>query len=67
MLGCAAVFKGTSNNVDFRSEPEGAKVYVNRVLMGTTAVNLKLESKRAYHVEFKKEGYKSSPVVSLSR
>jgi len=59
ILGCAAVFKGTSNNVDFSSEPEGAKVYVNGALMGSTPVNLKLESKRTYYIEFKKEGYQS--------
>lgn len=59
ILGCAAVFKGASNNVDFGSEPEGAKVYVNGVPMGTTPVNLKLESKKTYHIEFKKEGYET--------
>lgn len=59
ILGCAAVFKGTSNNVDFSSAPEGAKVYVNGVVMGTTPVKLKLESKKVYHVEFKKEGYET--------
>ena len=59
ILGCAAVFKGTSNNVDFSSEPGGAKVYVNGALMGTAPVNLKLESKKTYHIEFKKEGYET--------
>jgi len=58
-LGCAAIFKGTSDKVDFSSEPEGAKVYVNGVLMGDTPLNLKLESKRTYYVEFKKEGYET--------
>jgi len=59
MFGCAAVFKGTSNTVEFASEPEGAKVYVNGAPMGTTPVNLKLESKKTYHIEFKKEGYET--------
>ena len=58
-LNCAAVFKGTSDNVDFSSEPDGAKVYVNGVLRGTTPVKLKLESKRTYNIEFKKEGYET--------
>jgi hypothetical protein len=53
------VFKGTSDNVDFSSEPDGAKVYVNGVLRGTTPVKLKLESKRTYNIEFKKEGYET--------
>jgi hypothetical protein len=59
VLGCAAVFKGASDNVDFSSEPDGAKVYVNGVLRGTTPVELKLESKRTYNIEFKKEGYET--------
>ena len=45
--------------VDFSSDPSGAKVYVNGNLMGTTPVKLKLESKRTYHIEFKKEGYET--------
>jgi hypothetical protein len=59
IIGCAAVFKGTSNNVDFSSDPKGAKVYVNGALMGTTPVKLKLESKKVYNIEFKKEGYET--------
>lgn len=54
---CATLFKGTHNMVDFSSDPSGAKVYVNGGLMGTTPVNLKLESKRTYTIEFKKDGY----------
>lgn len=57
--GCATIFKGTSSNVDFSSDPSGAKVYVNGYLMGTTPVKLKLESKKVYHIEFKKEGYET--------
>jgi len=57
--GCATIFKGTSNNVDFSSDPSGAKVYVNGNLMGTTPVKLKLESKKVYNIEFKKEGFET--------
>jgi len=57
LTGCATIFKGTSNNVDFISVPSGAKVYVNGHLMGTTPVKLKLESKKVYYIEFKKEGF----------
>jgi len=58
--GCAAIFKGTSDNVDFSSDPAGAKVYVNGVIRGTTPLKLKLESKGVYTIEFKKEGYGTS-------
>jgi len=58
--GCAAILKGSSDNVDFSSDPSGAKVYVNGVLRGTTPLKLKLESKGTYTIEFKKEGYGTS-------
>jgi len=57
--GCAAILKGSSEDVDFNSDPTGASVYVNGNLMGTTPVRLKLESKRTYNIEFKKDGYAS--------
>ncbi len=57
LIGCASIFKGTSTNVDFSSDPYGAKVYVNGNLIGTTPVKLKLESKKTYNIEFKKEGF----------
>jgi hypothetical protein len=57
--GCATLFKGSHNMVDFSSDPTGAKVYVNGALRGTTPINLKLESKRTYTIEFKKEGFET--------
>lgn len=57
LSNCAAIFKGTSSKVYFSSDPRGAKVYVNGNPMGITPVMLKLESKRTYYIEFKKEGY----------
>ena len=57
--GCATIFKGSHNMVDFSSNPAGAKVYVNGALRGTTPINLKLESKRTYTIEFKKDGFET--------
>jgi len=58
--GCATVFKGTSSNIQLWSEPPGAKVYVDGFPVGTTPTKLKLESKKSYHVEFKKDGYENA-------
>ncbi len=55
--GCATIFKGTKEEVNFHSEPQGVDVYVDGVLMGTTPLSLKLESKKTYSIEFRKEGY----------
>jgi len=59
LMGCATIFKGTSTNVDFSSDPSGVEVYVNGHPMGKTPIKLKLESKKVYNIEFKKEGYET--------
>jgi len=59
LTGCATVFKGTHNDVVFNSDPIEVDVYVNGHLMGATPVELKLESKKTYHIEFKKEGFET--------
>jgi len=56
---CALIFKGTSEEVRFGSDPQRAEVWVNGAKMGETPVSLKLESKKTYTIEFKMEGYKS--------
>jgi hypothetical protein len=56
-VGCAAIEKGTHEEVDFASEPTKADVYINGELIGTTPVSLKLESKQTYRIEFKKIGF----------
>lgn len=57
--GCATLFKGSGSTVDFSSDPTGAQVYVNGVPRGTTPINLKLESKKTYTIEFKKDGFET--------
>ena len=58
-ISCATIFRGTHSSVDFSSDPAGAQVYVNGFYMGDTPIKLKLESKRTYNIEFKKEGYRT--------
>ena len=64
---CATVFKGSREEVNFNSDPQRAEVYVNGTLMGTTPVALKLESKKGYTIEFKKEGFKTKTVNISNR
>ena len=59
LSSCATLFKGTSEEVRFGSEPQKAEVWINGVKMGETPLSLKLESKKNYQIEFRKEGYKS--------
>lgn len=63
LTGCATILKGTSESVSFNSDPGAAKVYVNGVLMGSTPLQLKLESKKVYNVEFKKDGYEPQTLM----
>jgi hypothetical protein len=55
--GCATIFKGAHNDVNFMSDPGGAQVYINGFARGKTPITLKLESRHTYTIEFKKEGY----------
>ncbi len=57
-VGCATLFKGTTQEVHFNSDPQRARVIVNNVDMGETPLTLKLESKKTYTIEFRAEGYK---------
>jgi hypothetical protein len=58
LTGCATLFKGTSEEVHFNSNPQKAQVIVNGTPMGETPVALKLEAKKTYTIEFRAEGYK---------
>lgn len=54
---CATIFKGSTDNIEFTSEPSEAKVYANEELLGTTPLKVNLISHKSYKIEFKKEGY----------
>jgi hypothetical protein len=58
-VSCATIFKGSQEYVGLQSDPSGAKVYIDGSYKGTTPIELHLESKRTYHIEFKMEGYDS--------
>jgi CRISPR/Cas system-associated exonuclease Cas4 (RecB family) len=56
VTSCATLFKGSTDDVQFGSNPVGAEVYVDGKLMGKTPMNLELISKKTYVIEFKFEG-----------
>ena len=62
LSSCALVFKGTKQDVSFRSEPQRAEVYVNGIRMGETPLTLRLVTKQTYAIEFRREGYKPKSV-----
>ena len=64
LSNCATLFKGTSEEVNFGSNPVGAEVWVDGKMMGKTPINFKLMSKKTYVIEFKLEG--QTKVVNLN-
>ena len=62
LSSCATLFKGTKQEVSFRSDPQRVEVYVNGIRMGETPLTLKLVTKKTYAIEFKIEGYKPKSV-----
>ena len=61
--GCATIFKGSTEAVNFTSQPQNADVIVNGVNLGKTPVELSLKTNKTYTIEFKKEGFSSRTVV----
>ena len=61
ITNCAASFKSRpiTRSVKFNTEPQGAKIYVNGNYMGETPISIRMESKKNYVIELKKEGYKT--------
>lgn len=58
MASCAVIFDGTSDKVNFTSEPVGSEVWINGEYRGDTPLlNLKLRSNKEYTVEIKKAGF----------
>lgn len=56
---CATIFHGSTDQVGFSSDPTGAKVYINGQFMGTTPFELRLEAKKTYTIEFRRDGYQN--------
>ena len=57
IVSCATLFKGTSDEVTFNSDPQRAEVWINGTNMGQTPLSIKLQSKKTYTIECKKEGF----------
>ncbi len=64
---CATIFKGSHEDVEFASEPSGAKVYINGEYIGKTPLELPLLSEINYEIEFKKSGYDTKKAYITSK
>jgi len=64
---CATIFKGSHENVDFSSDPSGAKIYINGEYLGKTPLKLPLLSEMTYKIEFRKSGYETKQTYITSK
>ena len=56
--GCATIFTGSKESVEFTSEPAGANVIINSAEEGVTPLKVSLKKGKEYVVEISKEGFK---------
>ncbi|MBL0725835.1 MAG: PEGA domain-containing protein [Alphaproteobacteria bacterium] len=57
LSGCATIFGRKHQNVNFESEPEGARVYVEGKFVGRTPVTVKLQINPEYDVSYVYKDY----------
>lgn len=57
LYGCATIFVGSKEGIEFNSEPTGAKILVNGSDEGTTPAMIALKRGNEYNIELKKDGY----------
>lgn len=62
LSGCASIISGTSQDITFDSNPQGAKVYLNGVIMGTTPFTFNAQKNKYHSLRVEKDGY-----ISINR
>ncbi len=61
--GCATILDGSSQPVNFNSSPNGARIYVNGMEVGTTPLNMLVKRSKATMILAKKNGYEDQSIV----
>lgn len=61
--GCATVLDGSSQAVTFDSSPNGARIFVNGVEVGTTPLSMQMRRSRNTMILAKKDGYEDQQLV----
>lgn len=67
IAGCASLFSGIEQEMTFKSDPEGATVYVDGLEKGKTPLVVKLRKDEYKNVTFKKIGYRDEVVTLHSK
>ena len=61
--GCATIVKGTTQGVPVSSDPSGADILVDGMLVGTTPTDIELKRKRDHLIVIEKKGYAPKSVA----
>jgi len=61
--GCATILDGSSQPVNFNSSPNGARIYVNGVEVGTTPLNMLVKRSKNTTILAKKNGYEDQQLL----
>lgn len=67
LTGCATILSGTSQTVEVRSAPHGARVVVDGRDVGTTPLKADLKRGVPHTVQVSKDGYLDETVVTTTR
>lgn len=57
-VGCAAIIHGTTQDIEVRSAPDNAEVWIDGSKMGITPTRLTLKRNKDYNVKIVRQGYK---------
>jgi hypothetical protein len=57
LISCATIMTGSSQDINFSSNPAGAQIKINGVSMGSTPMVLKLKSGKEHAVKLELSGY----------
>ena len=61
--GCATILDGSSQPVNFNSSPNGARMYVNGVEVGTTPLTMLVKRSKTTMILAKKNGYEDQQLL----
>ena len=61
--GCATIIDGSSQPVTFNSSPNGARIYVNGMELGTTPLTMAMKRSKTTMLLAKKNGYEDQQLV----
>lgn len=61
--GCATIIDGSSQPLTFNSSPNGARIYVNGMELGTTPLTIPMKRSKTTMILAKKNGYEDQQLV----